>query len=225
MVIDEMMKNNILGEIKQKVEAEENAIDSRSISISMEFPTELPEESKRAIIGNFTELIQQKFPGVSWKEDQGVMIIRPFSTNIAAEQRQRLLETKRATARAELNLQKEFNAELEHKKSIQEITAEVRAGKWGFGAERKINLEAAGYDYNEIQTYMNKLYNDMDDKSSRFKLIEQLEYIVGQLKDPENRSIDAKVDINIKITKTNSVAHNIKLLRKGFIWPNIFKRS
>lgn len=221
MVIDEMMKNNILGEIKQKVEAEENAIDSRSISISMEFPTELPEESKRAIIGNFTELIQQKFPGVSWKEDQGVMIIRPFSTNIAAEQRQRLLETKRAAARAELDL----NAGSERKKSIQEIAAEVRADKWGFGAERKINLEAAGYDYNEIQTYINKLYNDMDDKDSRFKLIEQLEYIVAQLKDPENRSIDAKVDINIKITKTNSVAHNIKLLRKGFIWPNIFKRS
>ena len=224
MVIDEIMKNNILGEIKQKVEAEENAIDSRSISISMEFPTELPEESKRAIIGNFAEMIQQRYPSVSWEEDQGVMIIKPIQT-FQSYDRQAFLETKRAAARAELNLQKEFNAELEHKKSIQEIAAEVRAGKWGFGAERKSNLEAAGYDYNEIQSYINKLYNDMDDKSSRFKLIEQLEYIVAQLKDPENKSINAKVDINIKITKTNSVAHNIKLLRKGFIWPNIFKRS
>lgn len=37
------------------------------------------------------------------------------------------------------------------KKTVQEIAAEVWAGKWGNGAVRKQRLEAAGYDYNEVQ--------------------------------------------------------------------------
>lgn len=37
------------------------------------------------------------------------------------------------------------------KKSVQEIAAEVWAGKWGNGAIRKQRLEAAGYNYNEVQ--------------------------------------------------------------------------
>ena len=37
------------------------------------------------------------------------------------------------------------------KKSAEEIAAEVWAGKWGAGADRKARLEAAGYDYAEVQ--------------------------------------------------------------------------
>lgn len=37
------------------------------------------------------------------------------------------------------------------KKSVQEIAAEVWAGKWGNGSVRKQRLEAAGYNYNEVQ--------------------------------------------------------------------------
>ena len=37
------------------------------------------------------------------------------------------------------------------KKSVDEIVDEVIAGKWGNGAERKSNLENAGYNYSEIQ--------------------------------------------------------------------------
>ena len=38
------------------------------------------------------------------------------------------------------------------KKSVEEIAAEVWEGKWGTGADRKARLEAAGYDYAEVQT-------------------------------------------------------------------------
>jgi GH25 family lysozyme M1 (1,4-beta-N-acetylmuramidase) len=41
------------------------------------------------------------------------------------------------------------------KKSVDEITDEVIAGKWGNGAARKAKLEAAGYDYKEIQSKVN----------------------------------------------------------------------
>lgn len=45
------------------------------------------------------------------------------------------------------------------KKSAEEIADEVIAGKWGNGAARKAKLEAAGYNYNEIQTKVNEKLN------------------------------------------------------------------
>ena len=41
------------------------------------------------------------------------------------------------------------------KKSVAEIAKEVIAGKWGNGADRKNRLEAAGYNYDEVQAAVN----------------------------------------------------------------------
>lgn len=43
-----------------------------------------------------------------------------------------------------------------NKKSNETIANEVIAGKWGNGTERKSRLQAAGYDYNAIQTIVNR---------------------------------------------------------------------
>lgn len=43
------------------------------------------------------------------------------------------------------------------KKSNEDIAREVIAGKWGSGIVRKRNLEAAGYNYTEIQRIVNKM--------------------------------------------------------------------
>lgn len=43
------------------------------------------------------------------------------------------------------------------KKSVEEIAKEVIRGKWGNGIERKNKLEAAGYDYAEVQRAVCKL--------------------------------------------------------------------
>ncbi|MBS6063696.1 MAG: glucosaminidase domain-containing protein [Peptostreptococcaceae bacterium] len=43
------------------------------------------------------------------------------------------------------------------RKSIQEIAKEVIAGKWGNGNDRRNRLQAAGYNYNEVQAAVNKL--------------------------------------------------------------------
>lgn len=43
------------------------------------------------------------------------------------------------------------------KKSVEEIAREVIKGLWGNGTERKEKLIAAGYDYAEVQTMVNKL--------------------------------------------------------------------
>lgn len=42
-------------------------------------------------------------------------------------------------------------------KSVDEIAREVLQGKWGNGADRKARLEAAGYDYAEVQAKVNTL--------------------------------------------------------------------
>lgn len=46
------------------------------------------------------------------------------------------------------------------KKSVDEIVDEVIAGKWGNGAERKSNLENAGYNYSEIQAKVNAMFKN-----------------------------------------------------------------
>lgn len=43
------------------------------------------------------------------------------------------------------------------KKSVDEIAKEVIQGKWSAGAERKKKLEAAGYNYNEVQARVTEL--------------------------------------------------------------------
>lgn len=43
------------------------------------------------------------------------------------------------------------------KKSISEIAKEVIAGKWGNGTDRKNRLEAAGYNYSEVQKEVSRL--------------------------------------------------------------------
>lgn len=42
-------------------------------------------------------------------------------------------------------------------KSVEELAAEVIAGKWGFGSERREKLTAAGYDYDAVQELVNKI--------------------------------------------------------------------
>ena len=43
------------------------------------------------------------------------------------------------------------------KKSVDEIAREVIQGKWGNGSERKRRIEAAGYDYADVQKRVNEL--------------------------------------------------------------------
>ena len=44
-----------------------------------------------------------------------------------------------------------------NKKSNEQIAKEVIEGKWGNGKDRKKKIEAAGYNYNEIQKIVNKM--------------------------------------------------------------------
>lgn len=43
------------------------------------------------------------------------------------------------------------------KKNVAEIAKEVISGKWGNESERKQRLEAAGYNYAEVQAKVNEM--------------------------------------------------------------------
>lgn len=49
------------------------------------------------------------------------------------------------------------------KKTAHELALEVLDDKWGIGAERKANLEAAGYDYNAVQAEVNRIWEARED--------------------------------------------------------------
>lgn len=51
------------------------------------------------------------------------------------------------------------------KKSVNEVAKEVIAGKWGNGNARKQALTSAGYDYNAVQTEVNRILCGMSSKS------------------------------------------------------------
>jgi GH25 family lysozyme M1 (1,4-beta-N-acetylmuramidase) len=52
------------------------------------------------------------------------------------------------------------------KKSVDEIAAEVIAGKWGNGSDRKNRLTAAGYDYAAVQAKVNEKLGSSGKKST-----------------------------------------------------------
>lgn len=63
------------------------------------------------------------------------------------------------------------------KKSNEEIAAEVWKGLWGSGEERKKKLTAAGYDYNAIQTLVNKNVGKNSSSTSKTTKTEEV-YVV-----------------------------------------------
>lgn len=68
------------------------------------------------------------------------------------------------------------------KKSVDTIVNEVIAGKWGNGAERKNRLEAAGYDYDTIQSKVNAKLSGASTSSKPSKSVSQIadEVIAGK---------------------------------------------
>lgn len=49
-------------------------------------------------------------------------------------------------------------------KSVETVAREVITGMWGDGENRRRNLEANGYDYNQVQTMVNRILNGKAEK-------------------------------------------------------------
>jgi hypothetical protein len=100
----------------------------------------------------------------SWPDHTGVVErvangkITVIEGNYANEVKRRLLDINGQYIRGFIcpryDLEEIPNADT---KLLQEVAKEVIRGKWGNGADRRKRLEAAGYEYAEVQKIVNKL--------------------------------------------------------------------
>lgn len=95
------------------------------------------------------------------------------------------------------------------KKTVAEIAQEVYAGKWGNGADRKAKLEAAGYNYTEVQAAVNVIVKGGSGAASyTVKKGDTLSAIAKRY----NTTVDALVKLNgIKNKNLINVGQVIKL--------------
>lgn len=101
------------------------------------------------------------------------------------------------------------------KKSIEEIANEVIADKWGTGENRKQRLEAAGYNYEEVQTKVNYILgggNNYKMCSSKYTSIVDALNSIGVDSSFENRKKIAQKN-NVK-DYIGTVFQNTQLLNK-----------
>lgn len=105
-------------------------------------------------------------------------------------------------------LANEVNKRLESKKSITEVAKEVIQGKWGNGIDRKNKLTSAGYDYDAVQSAVNKLVSNETVVAK--KSVEQIakEVIQGKWGNGEvrkQRLTAAGYDYNVVQKKVNEL--------------------
>lgn len=91
-------------------------------------------------------------------------------------------------------------------KSVEEVAREVLAGKWGNGDDRKNRLEAAGYNYLQVQAKVNELSTPTTSKSIEQVAKEVLAGTWGNGDDRKNRLTAAGYDYNAVQAKVNELS-------------------
>lgn len=89
---------------------------------------------------------------------------------------------------------------VEAPKSIDWIVDEILEGKWGSGAKRKENLEAAGYNYDEVQNRVNEILNVVQEVldrkwgngDERKQKLEEAGYVYEVIQNQINRQLQKK---------------------------------
>lgn len=115
------------------------------------------------------------------------------------------------------DIMEETSATVEDTKSVDELAQEVIDGKWGDGQNRKDKLETAGYDYDAVQSRVNEILKEKDNKKSVTEVAKDV--IAGDYGNGEDRkkklesegydydTVQAKVNqlLGANVTKTYTV--------------------
>lgn len=172
-----------------------------------------------------------------WKEIQGYTTVfntLKNATSVREASDVVLLQYERPADQSEAVQKKRANyGETYYKKyaitkisSIEEIAKEVIAGKWGNGIDRKVKLEAAGYNYSQVQTRVNELMKNSSSnttttetikKGDKVQVINAITYTGSpfRLFYKEYDVIEVNKDrIVIGIGKTVTATINIKNIKK-----------
>lgn len=89
------------------------------------------------------------------KTDVPIILTDTFADQVASACVEVLVEKGGLSKKVTVAPKPEVTAPVQ--KAVSEIAKEVLAGKWGNGADRKNRLEAAGYNYSEVQSAVNAL--------------------------------------------------------------------
>lgn len=172
-----------------------------------------------------------------WKEIQGYTTVfntLKNATSVREASDVVLLEYERPADKSEaVQIRRADYGETYYKKyattklsSVEEIAKEVIAGKWGNGIDRKVKLEAAGYNYSQVQTRVNELIKNSSSnttttetikKGDKVKVINAITYTGSpfRLFYKEYDVIEVNKDrVVIGIGKTVTAAINIKNIKK-----------
>ena len=172
-----------------------------------------------------------------WKEIQGYTTVfntLKNATSVREASDVVLLEYERPADQSEaVQIRRADYGETYYKKyattklsSVEEIAKEVIAGKWENGIDRKVKLEAAGYNYSQVQTRVNELIKNSSSnttttetikKGDKVKVINAITYTGSpfRLFYKEYDVIEVNNDrVVIGIGKTVTAAINIKNIKK-----------
>lgn len=95
------------------------------------------------------------------------------------------------------------------RKSVEEIAIEVINGDWGNGVERAARLEAAGYDYAEVQAEVNRILAEGADKKSVEEIaVEVIRGLWGSGAERKARLEAAGYDYAEVQAKVNEILYN-----------------
>lgn len=95
-------------------------------------------------------------------------------------------------------------------KPLDEIVEEVINGEWGYGVERKRKLEEKGYDYNLIQTKINRIVTGTDE------IIDKLSMLTKCIEEGIININDLKINISVKTEA--GIKHSIKFKGENRRW-------
>lgn len=120
------------------------------------------------------------------------------------------------------------------KKTVAEIAKEVMEGKWGNGEDRKAKLTAAGYNYNEVQDYVNKTYYNTSTSKDTIYIVKAGDTLSGiaskygttyqelakynNISNPNIIKVGQQIKIPTKSSSTNKTTNNsstVKTYKKG----------
>lgn len=105
--------------------------------------------------------------------------------------------------------------EIKAEKKIANIAKEVVAGKWGNGTDRKERLARAGYDYDAVQTEVNKILSKNNVKTVKDIAIEVIEnkWDIGENR--KNKLTKAGYDYDEVQAKVNQILSNTKTVHSN----------
>ena len=113
-----------------------------------------------------------------------------------------------------LNCDNSNSEQITGQKSIEEIANEVIQGLWGNGEERKIKLENAGYNYNEVQNLVNQKYSKKSNEEIANEVIQGLwgngEERKIKLENAGYNYNEIQNLVNQKISSNNSLYYTVK---------------